>query len=56
MVASIKERDERDINRKIDPLPSDPKAHGYVVIDNSVMTEDETVAAIKEELQKKQLI
>lgn len=56
MIATIKERDERDTGRKIDPLPTHPEALGYVIIDNSNMTEDETIEAIEQELKKKTLI
>ena len=56
LVQSVKERDERDSNRKIDPLPSDPESLGYVVIDNSHWEEAQTLARIKEELRKRQLI
>lgn len=56
MLESVKERDKRDTERKIDPLPSSPELHGYVILDNSEMSEDETLEAIKAELKKKELI
>lgn len=49
-------RDKRDTERKVDPLPSNPVAFGYWVLDNSNQTENETVRAIMEELRKRGLI
>lgn len=56
MTAEIHERDTRDKERKIDPLPSNPEALGYEIIDNSEMTEKETLAAIKKALKNKNLL
>lgn len=52
----IRIRDERDTNRKIDPLVSDPEARGYWVLDNSEQTEEESVEAILGELKKRGLV
>ncbi len=46
VLSDILKRDEQDRNRAIDPLVSDPEAHGYVVIDNSYQTEDQTLEKI----------
>lgn len=56
MLQAVRERDERDKGRQASPLPSNPEALGYVIIDNSAMTEDETLEAIKQELKKKRLV
>jgi cytidylate kinase len=56
VLAAVKERDERDMGRKLDPLPHNPAELDYVIIDNSNMTEDETLEAIKKELRKRNLI
>ena len=46
------DRDYKDINRKESPLVSDPKAHGYVVLDNSDINEEQTVEAVLKEWEK----
>lgn len=52
----LKKRDERDMNRAIDPLPSDPSAFGYFILDNSDQTEDESIESIMAELKKRGLV
>lgn len=49
-------RDKRDTERKIDPLPSNPVALGYWVLDNSNQTEEETINSITVELKRRGLI
>ncbi len=39
-------RDEQDSNREIDPLAKDPQGLGYIVLDNSEMSEKETIEKI----------
>lgn len=56
IVVETKLRDERDSNRKIDPLQSSPEKFGYWVLDNSNQTEDETISIIIKELEKRGLI
>lgn len=56
MLEEIHERDNRDKGRRIDPLPSNPENHGYEIIDNSAMTEEETIETIKKLLQERKLI
>jgi cytidylate kinase len=56
MLRSVKERDERDSTRKIDPLPTNPEALGYMIIDNSQLTQEQTLGKIKGELKKRKLI
>ncbi|HSW47890.1 MAG TPA: (d)CMP kinase [Candidatus Saccharimonadales bacterium] len=53
---NLKERDERDSGRKASPLPVDPESLGYFVLDNSKLTEDETLNVIYQELRKRKLI
>lgn len=43
ILAGVKVRDRRDVNRKTDPLVTDPKKFGYFVLDNSKLSEDETL-------------
>jgi CMP/dCMP kinase len=45
-------RDEKDTTRDTDPLSKNPEEHGYFVLDNSDMTEEETVDAIINEVNK----
>lgn len=56
MLTAVTERDARDTGRKASPLPSNPEAHGYIILDSSDMTEEETLEAIKRELRKRKLI
>ncbi len=56
IIEEIKQRDERDFNRDIDPLPANPQALGYWVLDNSSQSEGETVGIIMQELKKKGLL
>lgn len=48
------ERDTRDYNRAVDPLVKNPEEHGYFVLDNSDMNEDETVKAVLDQWEKLQ--
>lgn len=52
----LRKRDERDMNRAIDPLPSNPSGLGYFVLDNSDQSEEESIEAIMAELRKRGLI
>ncbi len=47
VLEEIAERDKRDRERATDPLPSNPQQVGYTIIDNSTMSEEETLHAIK---------
>jgi CMP/dCMP kinase len=47
----VKERDKRDKERKADPLVSDPKKFGYFVLDNSKLSEKETLEIIIKKLK-----
>ena len=56
ILEDVKRRDEQDSEREIDPLPSDPKALGYFIIDNSGLSEEATLNAIINEIKKRDLI
>lgn len=45
-------RDKQDSERKIDPLVTNPKAYGYFVLDNSSLSEEETINAIIKEIKE----
>ncbi len=55
VLVDLKIRDERDINRAIDPLPSNPSQLGYFILDNSDQAEEETVDSIMTELKRRGL-
>ncbi|HEX7042935.1 MAG TPA: (d)CMP kinase [Patescibacteria group bacterium] len=46
ILGDTNERDRRDYERKVDPLVKNPEKMGYTLIDNSDLTEDETVEAV----------
>lgn len=52
----LRKRDERDMNRAIDPLPSNPSELGYFILDNSDQFEEETVESIMAELKRRGLV
>jgi cytidylate kinase len=56
ILEQIAERDRRDTERVADPLPKHPESLGYFVLDSSTLTEDQTLAAVQEELKKRGLI
>ena len=56
VLEEIEKRDERDKTREADPLPSNPKKLGYFILDDSTMTEEQTLETIKTELQRRNLI
>lgn len=51
ILSEIKERDIRDLERKVDPLVSNPSNFGYFVLDNSNLSEEETLMKIIEKLK-----
>ncbi|MCL5435324.1 MAG: (d)CMP kinase [Patescibacteria group bacterium] len=53
VLKDVKLRDEQDLDRKIDPLVKNPEEFGYIVLDNSNMSEEETVDFI---LQKAEVL
>lgn len=56
VLAEVRERDKRDKTRETDPLPDNPSALGYFIVDDSMMSEDETMSTIKAELKKRNLL
>lgn len=56
VLEEIKLRDKRDMERETDPLVSDPTQYGYFIVDNSDMTEEETIEFIITKLHKKGLL
>lgn len=52
ILADTNDRDYKDIHRKESPLVSDPEKHGYFVLDNSQMNEEETVKAVLYQWEK----
>lgn len=40
------DRDKRDFERKTDPLVKDPEKYGYIILDNSDLTQSQTVDKI----------
>jgi cytidylate kinase len=55
-INDIKIRDERDMNRVVGPLPKNPAELGYFILDNSDLTEQASIDAIKNELKKRKFI
>ena len=55
VLTETKKRDKNDSEREADPLVSNPKEYGYFVLDNSDLTEEETVKIITEEIKKRGL-
>lgn len=52
ILADTNERDRRDYERKVDPLVKNPEQMGYIVLDNSDMSEEETVHAVIQAWEK----
>lgn len=52
VLEDIIRRDKQDSERKIDPLVTNPKEHGYFVLDNSNLNEDDTINAIIEKIKE----
>ncbi|MBU2632573.1 d(CMP) kinase [Patescibacteria group bacterium] len=52
----IVKRDAKDVGRSNDPLIKEPEKHGYFVLDNSSLTEEETIEVIIKELQRRGLL
>lgn len=42
VLKDVKLRDEQDLDREIDPLVKNPQEFGYIILDNSNMSEEET--------------
>ena len=53
VLKETKLRDFQDLTRKTGALPKDPKAFGYVILDNSNLSEEQTLSVIIEILKEK---
>jgi cytidylate kinase len=51
LLEEVIKRDKQDSQREIDPLVSNPKDYGYFVLDNSDLTEEETIEKILSNLE-----
>lgn len=56
VLEEIRIRDKRDTTREADPLPSNPKELGYFILDDSAISEEETLQVIQKEIQKRGLL
>lgn len=56
VVEDIQLRDKEDTERSADPLVMDPQNHGYFLVDNSYLSEEETVQIIIDELKRRKLV
>ncbi len=52
VLKDVKLRDEYDSDREIDPLVKTPQAFGYFVLNDSEMSEEETIKTIIKEVEK----
>lgn len=52
VLEEVKKRDKRDLEREVDPLISEPEKSGYFVLDNSNLTEGQTVDKIIEKINE----
>lgn len=55
VLAEIRERDKRDTEREADPLPRNPEELGYVIIDDSELSEEGTLDAIRNAMKERNL-
>jgi cytidylate kinase len=56
VLEDLKLRDKEDSERTTDPLVLDPEKHGYFLVDNSYLSEPETVQIITDELKRRELL
>lgn len=49
----IRMRDEQDMQRAYAPLSANPKEHGYIIVDNTYLTEQETEERLTEIINEK---
>jgi cytidylate kinase len=52
VLKDVRLRDEQDSEREIDPLVKNPQAFGYFVLNDSEMSEEETIRIIIKEVEK----
>lgn len=55
VLAEIKQRDKRDSERTMDPLVTEPEKFGYFVVNDSTMSEEETLQQIIGEVERRKL-
>lgn len=56
VLEDLKLRDKEDTERAVDPLVLDPEKHGYFLVDNSYLSEPDTVGIIIDELKRRNLV
>lgn len=56
VLEQTRERDKRDSERVADPLPKNPQELGYFILDNSDLSQEETVEKVHQELKRRELI
>jgi cytidylate kinase len=52
VLEDVEIRDKRDEEREIDPLVKDPQAFGYIILDNSNMSEEATIDFILQKVKE----
>jgi cytidylate kinase len=53
ILIDTKERDDKDMNRAVDPLVKEPERFGYFVLDDSNLSEQATIAAVLQEIERR---
>jgi cytidylate kinase len=56
LLEEVKQRDKQDQERATDPLVKEPEKYGYLIIDDSNLTKEQTITIVMHELQKRGLI
>lgn len=56
VLEDTKDRDYKDTHRAVDPLVSDPKQYGYLIVDDSDLSEEQTIETILKELDNKRVV
>lgn len=54
VLADTIDRDKKDTERQADPLVSQPTVYGYFIVDDSTMSEEQTIDLIIKELERRQ--
>jgi cytidylate kinase len=55
VVQETHDRDEQDMNREVGPLPRNPEKLGYVIVDNSALTEEKTLDDILDLIKERKI-
>lgn len=53
ILTDTKERDYKDTHREVDPLVKEPEKFGYFVLDDSTLSEKETIHAVLQEIERR---